>query len=206
MIYKCQFSVLDVPVGGPVEVPRDHQQPWVCSRIAEELPGIGPRGETWVTVSLICCSYCCLGQTLLFLILKILLVWKAGKNSYDPAYNNIQVVICLANLVKQNAPTHVWLCVFRFKRQWKSLQDGNSCSERKWNNGGWRQFWSFSFYWTSWETTASGRTLNGLMPVVPLYSPMLTSHHLMSFINWWDLTGTMMSGVRVPLIFNATYI
>lgn len=90
-------------------------------------------------------------------------------------------------------------CMFRSKRQWKSLQDGNSCSGRRWNNGDWRQFWNFSFYWTSWEMAASGRTSNGLMPLVPLCSLIQTSHPLMSFTNWWDLIGITMSGVCVCL-------
>ena len=114
------------------------------------------------------------------------------------------VVICSETVVNK---THL-TAVFRFKRRWRSLQDGNSCSERRGNSGGWRRFWSFSFYWTRWERTASGRSLNGPMLLVRLCSLRLTSHPWMSFTNWWDLIGTMMSGMRLPvlLLFKSAYV
>lgn len=53
-------------VGSLGKVPRDLQQSWVCKRIAEELPGIGPRGESWVTVVLIACYMWCYNSFLKF--------------------------------------------------------------------------------------------------------------------------------------------
>lgn len=46
-------------VGSLGKVPRDLQQSWVCKRIAEELHGIGPRRESWVTVVVIACWMWC---------------------------------------------------------------------------------------------------------------------------------------------------
>lgn len=87
------------------------------------------------------------------------------------------------------------ICTFRFKRQLRRLRDGNSYSERRWNNGGWRRFWSFSLYWTSWVKTMSDRSLNELTPPVCLCSPMTTSLPWMSFISLLGLRGTMTWGM-----------
>lgn len=40
------FLFYDAPEGSLVKVPGGYQQPWVCTRIAEELPDFGPRGES----------------------------------------------------------------------------------------------------------------------------------------------------------------
>lgn len=96
------------------------------------------------------------------------------------------IVIILRNMT---------ICTFRFKKQLRRLQDGNSYSERRWNNGGWRQFWSFSSYWTSWVKTTSDRSLNELMPPARLCSQMPTSLPWMSFISLLGLRGTMMWGM-----------
>lgn len=87
------------------------------------------------------------------------------------------------------------MCIFRFKRQLRRLRDGNSYSERRWNNSGWRRFWSFSSYWTSWVKTISDRSLNEPMPAARLCSPMLTSLPWMSFTSLLGLRGTMTWGM-----------
>lgn len=85
--------------------------------------------------------------------------------------------------------------MFRFKKRWRRLPDGNSYSEKRWNNDGWRRFWSFSLYWTSWAKTASDRSLNEPTPAGRLCSPMLTSLPWMSFTSLSGLRGTTTWGV-----------
>lgn len=53
MINKCRFSLHNEPEGSLSEIPRGCQQSRVCSRIAEELPDIGPRGGSRVTFALV---------------------------------------------------------------------------------------------------------------------------------------------------------
>lgn len=89
------------------------------------------------------------------------------------------------------------MCTFRFKRQLRRRRDGNSYSGRRWSNGGWRRFWSFSSSWTSWVKTTSDRSWNEPMPPVRLCSPRLTSLPWMSFTSSLGLRGTTTWGMLV---------
>lgn len=89
------------------------------------------------------------------------------------------------------------MCTFRFKRRLRRRRDGNSYSGRRWSNGGWRRFWSFSSSWTSWVKTTSDRSWNEPMPPVGLCSPRLTSLPWMSSTSSSGLRGTTTWGVLV---------